>query len=407
MDGKKMIKSVILGGLLLGSCLFGVKVRAAVDEVMGDFLSKDLGLSPGREANIMARIREKCEPNSKLYWAVRSGNLTVVRELLDEKVRDVNEVFPDGEVYHNGTGTDTTTLLETAIRRGNEEIVKLLMEHGADPNQRRLNRFGLYASPLEVAVRFAKPNIVNILLENDADPHQRYSNNNPLLFEAMVNFLPSNKWLKAVRLLLDQGLDPNDKNDHGQVPLTPLVIEIANTTSCWLSCLNYPDRDCAEYAAKNTLQDINYMFEMLELFKIYDANMNAQDNDGNTLLHWGIMPPRGHLNEYRHLNSKLLSILIEFGADVNIKNNDGMTPLDMFALRQEALKNKYDQEAIELLREHGATYSNPSNETESQPQDENAVEDKIEDESGDKNEAEDGEKTEDSKVEDEVEDSES
>jgi ankyrin repeat protein len=385
MDGKKMMKSVVLGGFLLGSCLFGVKVQAAADEVTGDFLSKDLDLSPSKE----------------LYWAVFYGDLTVVRELLDEKVMDVNAVFPGGEVYRNNTDIDTT-LLETAIYRGEDEIVKLLVEHGADPNQRRLNRFGAIASPLQSAICFARPNIVKILLENGADPHQRYRYNNTLLHEAMINFIPSNRWLDAVTLLLDQGLDPNDRNDYGHVPLTLLVLEILTATRNHFFLFDCPSCDpgggCIE-SAEAVLRDINYMLEMIELFIRHGANINMRDNDGYTLMHWAIMPPRRYFNEknsddsddsddsdnilckYKHLNLKLLKKLIKLGADVNIEDNDWMTPLDMFLPRKEIMKNEYDQEAIILLRKHGATEGYPKNETESQPQDEDAVEDKIEDKS--------------------------
>ncbi|MDR1366881.1 MAG: ankyrin repeat domain-containing protein [Puniceicoccales bacterium] len=205
-----MVKSVILGGLLLlGVGLLGIKVQATADEVASDVLSKDLDLSPNDGAKITTK-RDPRGPNSELYWAIFHRDSTRLRELLDKKVVDVNAVFPNGEHYPNGNGTETTTLLQQAVYRGNVEMVKLLVEYGADPNQRRLDRFGLAVSPLSTAVRFAAhPDIVKFLIENGADPHQRYDDNNTLLLEAMADPRPSKKWVEVARLLLDQGLDPN------------------------------------------------------------------------------------------------------------------------------------------------------------------------------------------------------
>jgi ankyrin repeat protein len=368
MDGKKMIKMVVLGGLLLGSCLFGVKVQAAADEVTGDFLSEDLGLPPNDEANTTTRTQENQEKyglNRELYWAVRSKDLTVARELLDEKVVDVNEVFPDGEVYYNGTGTDSTTLLETAIGRRDMEMVKLLMEHGADPHQMRRDRFGFLISPLKKAVRSASLDVVKFLLENGADFHQTYDNNGTLLLAAMENIIASDEWIEIVKLLLDQGLDPNDQNGYGYVPLVQLVIEIIITTRDYFSFFHTFDKYLGFYfeGAEEQFKRINCMLGMLELLVSRGANINVQDDNGSTPLHWAIMPPIPRFGEknsgmvlaiYKRLNLKLLEKLIELGANVNTEDENGRTPLDLFVLRKKVLPNEYDLEAITLLRRHGA-----------------------------------------------------
>ncbi|MDR1366880.1 MAG: ankyrin repeat domain-containing protein, partial [Puniceicoccales bacterium] len=160
---------------------------------------------------------------------------------------------------------------------------------------------------------------------------------------------------------------PTDKNDYGRVPLMPLVAEINRATSEYFVYFNYPPDlnpggGCIEYA-EETLQRVNYMLEALALLVNHGANINAQDDGGSTPLHWAIMPQPRYFNEensdemlciYKHLNLKLLKKLIKLGADVNIEDNDGRTPLDGFALREKLLKNEYDLEAIMLLRKCGA-----------------------------------------------------
>ena len=52
-----------------------------------------------------------------------------------------------------------------------------------------------------------------------------------------------------------------------------------------------------------------------------DANVNAQDNNGSTALHW--VSANGHAN--------LAKLLIEHQADVNILNNRKISPLEWAA----------------------------------------------------------------------------
>ena len=64
--------------------------------------------------------------------------------------------------------------------------------------------------------------------------------------------------------------------------------------------------------------------------------MNARDNDGATLL---------HLAAQRPFRKPLIKLVLEYGADVNARDNRSRTPL---VLAKE--KNRY----VDLLREYGA-----------------------------------------------------
>ena len=54
---------------------------------------------------------------------------------------------------------------------GNAEIVKLLLEQGADPDIRATHSDGLRMHPVSWATYYGRPEILALLLENGADPN--------------------------------------------------------------------------------------------------------------------------------------------------------------------------------------------------------------------------------------------
>ena len=78
-----------------------------------------------------------------------------------------------------------------------------------------------------------------------------------------------------------------------------------------------------------------------ELLKSHDAELNAQDNDGGTPLMKACA--KGHL--------MAAMLLIAFGADVNLLDNAGWSPL---AYARSLPKSKSQQTLVALLEEHGA-----------------------------------------------------
>jgi len=84
------------------------------------------------------------------------------------------------------------------------------------------------------------------------------------------------------------------------------------------------------YAATNNHKDV------AELLLDHGADVNEKDNEGATPLHWAA---RDGCNESADL-------LLAHRADVNAKDNSGNTPLHT------AEANKY-KDVVELLRQHG------------------------------------------------------
>lgn len=107
----------------------------------------------------------------QLSYAIASGNLTLVKELLFNG-EDVNAANPMGE-----------TPLVIAIKKGDSSMVRLLLKHGAQPNYLEMGTAScdrilakassaggtrFYTLPLDIARIKGKQNIVRLLSQHGA-----------------------------------------------------------------------------------------------------------------------------------------------------------------------------------------------------------------------------------------------
>jgi ankyrin repeat protein len=236
-----------------------------------------------------------------LYLASMYGHTEIVKLLLD-KGADANlpkqafEGHTDGEY-------DGHTALYVACKRGHTEVVKLLLAKGADVNAKDYN--GNYA--LLVASQGDKPEIVKLLLDKGADVKAKFLGDpryfragDNALFVAMGTNLSYTHELshteEIVKLLLDKGADANAKNGKG-----------------------YPALFVASMGSNATL---------VKLLLDKGADVHAKF-DSDTVLHTAATSPNNN-------NIEIVKLLLAKGADVNARNSDGWTALML------AKKNRKD-----------------------------------------------------------------
>ena len=131
----------------------------------------------------------------ELIIAANDGDIIRVRELLDAGINP------------NITDYDGDTPLVYASEEGYTEIVKLLLDSGADadPNLQEQGRY----TPLIVSSD-NDYDIVKLLLENGADPNiQNHEGYTPLIWATIMGCND------IVKLLLENGADPNISDRWG------------------------------------------------------------------------------------------------------------------------------------------------------------------------------------------------
>ncbi|CAB0035784.1 unnamed protein product, partial [Trichogramma brassicae] len=259
----------------------------------------------------------------------------------DNVIRDLFKIYDRYDV--NYTDKFGYTHFHVACLFGCEAVVKKFLEFGQDPNLFVANRGDF---PLGLALKSRNENMIKLLLRGGANPHSANLNgmtplhvlddehcrtglalklfemtdelNQPLQVNARDNFgntplhLAMNKGReKVAELLLRRGADLNLTNNKGLTPMH--VIEMYS--SCNLSKMLF-----------NVSGDIRH-----------EAQIDVRDKNGNSPLHWAL---------YR-LRKPTAEMLLRNGANVNLTNDEGSTPLHIIC----QLKNKgyHDYRLAELF----------------------------------------------------------
>ena len=126
--------------------------------------------------------------------------------------------------------------------------------------------------------------------------------------------------LERVRLLLEQGADKDQSDNHGYSPLWWASYEgHVEVTKCLVeqgAALEKADEDdntpLTAATANGYLDLALYLLEQ-------GADRDKANNDGRTPLHWAAF--NGHL--------EIAMLLMRYGADLNARNNDGKLPIDV------------------------------------------------------------------------------
>jgi ankyrin repeat protein len=216
------------------------------------------------------------------------------------------------------------TALQTAIFNGHYDLAAHLVEKGADVNDgslytaiemRNLATYSNRPNPPDTDRQLNSLDVITRLLARGADPNRPYTKKIPPRqaqgdITVTPGATPLYRAMKAtdltvVRLLLDKGANPSVAIKDGSTPLMQAAGMGARRVAS--------DEDVIEKAGTADPLDAARMF--LDA----GADIDAQNDLGNTALHYAAQTGAGRIVEY----------LVSKGAKLDVYNYAGQTPVDM------------------------------------------------------------------------------
>ncbi|RYC80736.1 hypothetical protein BFJ63_vAg16371 [Fusarium oxysporum f. sp. narcissi] len=264
---------------------------------------------------------ERVDPNAKdnyfgrvpLSWAAAEGHEAVVELLL-----------ASGNVDQTIRDNKSRTPLSWATEKGYGAIIKLLLKDAAGQN---------LEGELWRAIMKGLDTIVKLLLENGVDPNAKDGDG-----QKPLSWATEKRDKAIVRVLLENDADPNIMDNDGRTPLSRAaegergaIVELLLENGADPNIMDKDGRTPLSRAAENNHGD------NVRLLLGRGADPNIMDNDGRT-------PPLLAVGQ-RH--EAIVKLLLERGADLNIMDKDGRTPLSRAAEDEHG-------DYVKLLLENGA-----------------------------------------------------
>ena len=399
-----------------GKFLASADPSESVQLAKGMSLLKQYVLEAGRNAEHYAdalKLLSTDKMKGALMPACFNGHTEAVRILLGEGVNDLDQ----RDVYIGGDKF-LYSPIEVAARYGHAEIVKLLLAAGShiDASGRLAARYGHaevlrvlidkvpvdkvpethnWNSVLYTAVLYSHVDVVKVLIAAGADPNVKLEDGKTLLH--YVSYTRNYKYAEVIKVLIAAGADLNVKNEYGNTPLhdaayffkadnvkaliaggadpnakdkdgkTPLYRAFHSGNRHWNQNKGYCEHDRfpgtiraliaggADVNLKNPagvalLHDIvgKGYYKCTKFLLELGADPNVKDNDGNTPLHHLVMEKEvDHPEMY-------VRILVAAGADLNVKNNDGKRPRRLAIELVKSGVSGYYKSTARILKDAGA-----------------------------------------------------
>ena len=317
-------------------------------------------LNGGRLDNMKTLIQYGADINARdingstlLHFASRYAEQEIVEFLLKLNQISVNAC----------NNNQATRLMFACSDGGRLDNMKTLIQYGADINARCINGVTL----LHLASRYSKQEVVEFLLNSNQISVNTTNNDQrtPLMFACF-----DGGHLDNMKTLIQYGADINATDINGSTLLhfasryaeQEIVELLLKSNQISVNATNNNRRTPLMLACLNGGR-LDYMKTLIQ----YGADINARDIDGKTLLYYASRYSKQEILEFLLISNQIsvnatnnnqitllmfacfnggrldnMKTLIEYGADINAKFNDGSTLLQLASLCSK-------QETVEFL----------------------------------------------------------
>ncbi|MCD4731646.1 MAG: ankyrin repeat domain-containing protein [Bacteroidales bacterium] len=243
-----------------------------------------------------------CAPQMSIHKASELGNIRAVNWWIKKDINNINKK----DKYNN-------LPLHNAIRRGHFELVKILIDKGADIE----SKDSIGNTGLNLALNLKRLKIANYLLKNGAK-----INNPNVMGLSSLHFAAENGFNDLVTRFLDKGQDVNLKSKDGW---TPLHLASGNILKNHLDTIKILLKRGAHINAIDKYGQTPLFLSMsgekqmptVKLLIAKEADLNIPNHKGLSLLHRAVF----------YNNIELIERLCSKGGNINAQDKDKSTPM--------------------------------------------------------------------------------
>ncbi len=368
-------------------------------------------ISHGFDPNASIMLHKAATEHHSLHLAIKehkdtSGTLIVKSDetvlklvkMLVEAGADMDQNFHVYQVYEEYYGSLNLCFLSCALFYGRWQVANYLLSRGADINAEDNHGWG----PLDFAIASGDPKAVDILVKSGAAEQVKWDintgfDNGPTRTWSALDIIgvydkrlrqSSNDtlvqdYLKIVYMLVDHGASLENRNEFGNTPLHSACImgEMVAPAGCYLHSLDdSDDMDTGGTREESVHRRIPFISALLQA----GANPNALNKERETplhvlmkdfldgiaevtsysifnLVHWRTATATfGIVHELSASICSAVRLLVEAGADVNLKNKRGEKPLHalingrntFFHVKNNAIDDIHDEGCEHIFPNH-------------------------------------------------------
>ncbi|MEM3372903.1 MAG: ankyrin repeat domain-containing protein [Candidatus Aenigmatarchaeota archaeon] len=272
----------------------------------------------------------------QLIKIIQNKQIDMLKLLIDKQIVSLNKNF-DGE-----------NLFLFAVKHGNLNVIKFLVDLGADIN----TKTDLHMTALHYACLFQKLPVVSFLVEKGCDCTAKTNGGiTPIymalqgynfdsvellienirknkLIDTTTHYIAQTGEIKKMEFMLEKFPEAaNFKDEYGCLPIhyahleedNELIKLLKKYTTLEYSLDQIPEK--LVYKKFFSYAKVNKHIALLNLIKNFDISVNARDEEGNTVLHYAAL---------FNCVETVMSLLINcYDIEINALNNKNKTPIEI------------------------------------------------------------------------------
>jgi ankyrin repeat protein len=295
---------------------------------------------PQNQEQLKKQVDELKDYEPELFDEL-SNTQKIKRHVFANDLDKIEHFYAEKEQYSFDKAVKKGRLIHHAIAQGNIKIADFIIDHTTKLNTTDDDG----QTPLILAAIYDEYQLLEKLIANGAKLHKIDNDDIGLMTICLMK-----KNIQLLEFCLDRGLNVNQVDDTQ----FPIEVAILNNRIDLVECLlNHG----ADINALNSLGYPTLMLaldfsdsKMVELILGCQPNVNIKAEDGTTALHLAVFDKDAEA---------ICQKLIDLGADPNLTDDEGMTPLTAL-VNNDKKNDSYNPNVVKLLLKAGAIFDKDS-----------------------------------------------